>query len=146
VVHVGRSKFWLSWGGVFAYYAALDQLPVWYGKFGVAGQITTPLIGVLLWAVIIASRVHDAGRGRAWMTGVLFPPLALPLGFMRSDPAAAKVNVRFSIFACLVASAATAVVIWWLGTVAVSYALLNHACSSGAAAACESLAHFQFVY
>jgi hypothetical protein len=80
------------------------------------------------------------------MTGVLFPPLAFPLGFMRSDPAATKMNVRFSIFAGLVASAATAIVIWWLATVAVSYALLNHACSSGAAAACDSLAHFQFVY
>jgi hypothetical protein len=146
VVHVGRSKFWLSWGGIFAYYAALDQLPVWYGKFGGAGQLTTLLIAVLLSAVVIASRVHDAGRGREWMTGVLFPPLALPLGFMRSDPAAAKMNVRFSIFAGFVTAAASAVVIWWLGTVAVSFALLNHACSNGSTTACDELAHFQFVY
>jgi hypothetical protein len=37
-------------------------------------------------------------------------------------------------------------VLWWLGTVAVSYALVNHACSNGATAACEALARFQFLF
>lgn len=143
---MSRSKFWLGWGVVFAYQVALDQLPVWYGKFSGGAQLVTLLITVLLLATIIASRVHDTGCSRAWMTAVFFPPLALPLGFMPSDPAAPKINTRFSIFVGVVVAAATAVIVWWIGTVAVSFALLNHGCSSGSTTACELLGNFKFIY